>query len=207
MLNKDKIVGRVLAGYINFVVKTSKIEYIGKEEILNGDENYLAVFWHGNSYALLPLVQEFDLGVITTINQRGSYISEMCIGYGYEPLRVPDETRPGNILFQLVRKVNKDNSYHVALATDGPLGPYHQPKEFTFVLAEMTNRRVLPLSIEVKRKITLWKRWDKYVVPLPFCKMTVKFSEPVTVSKEDRLEEYKTVKENLTEILERKISK
>lgn len=200
-MNKDKLVAKILVGYSNIVMKTSKITYINEDYLTESEQKYLAVFWHEFSYCLIPTMTHERLGVITTTNQRGSYISEMCKLYGYKPLRLPDETQRGNPLFKMVRDVNKDKTFHVALATDGPIGPYRIPKDFTFVLAEMLHRDILPVTIDVKRKVCLFKRWDKYKIPLPFSKITITFNQPLSVSKTDRVENYQTISNNLTNIM------
>lgn len=204
-MEKGSIISHVLTTYIKFVEKTSRIELINKELVYNSDEKYIATFWHGLSYCLYPTIPNLKIGVITTVNERGGYIAEMCNKFGYTTFRVTDESSNSNSLFKVVRDLNNNKDKHIALATDGPLGPNHIPKDFTFVLAEMTKRKIMPVTIEVGHSIALFKRWDKFKIPLPFTKIKVKFNEPIGVEKKDRLEGYQSIKKQLTEIMEQKI--
>lgn len=204
-MKQGSILSKVLTMYIKFVGKTSRIELINPELAYNQEEKCIATFWHGLSYCLYPTIPGLKIGVITTVNDRGGYIAEMCEAFGYTPFRVADESTSGNQLFTLGRDMNNNRDKHIALATDGPLGPDHQPKDFTFVLAEMTKRKIMPVTIEVGHSIVLFKRWDNFKIPLPFTKIKVKFNQPFSVSKSDRLEGYETLKLQLTEIMEKKI--
>ena len=57
------------------------------------------------------------------------------------------------------------------------------------------------VSFKVKRKIRLVKRWDKYVIPLPFNKIEIHFHEPLEIKK-DELDE---IGEKITKELENKV--
>lgn len=202
-MKRDKLIDFGLQSYIKLIERTSKVEFENKELVFteNGDK-YLAVFWHENSYCLYPTLRGLGVAVITTSNKRGDYIANMCREYGYKPLRVPDEARADNPLFKLAREINASKDYHVALAMDGPLGPYREPKAFAFVLAEMTKRDILPVTVEVKRKLILFRRWDKFKIPLPFSHIKVTFNEPIKLSKQDRLDSYVQITDGLKKAME-----
>lgn len=204
-MNKDKIVSKILIAYIKVIRKTCRIEYENFDLIKSSENKCLATFWHGYSYCMYPLIADVDVAVITTINQRGNYIADLVEAFDGVPLRVPDESHGDNPLFKLAREMKANNDKHVALACDGPLGPQHYPKDFAFVLAEMTKRQILPITVEAKHAIVLFKRWDKFRIPLPFTKIKFKFSQPLTVEKEDRAEGYTTIRKNLTEIMEQEL--
>lgn len=204
-MNKDKIVSSVLTSYIKLVAKTSKIEIENLDLVKASDKQYLMTFWHGYSYCLYPAIPNLDMAVITTENKRGDFIADMCRAFDALPLRVPDESQGDNPLFKLAREMKTNSDKHVALACDGPLGPQHYPKDFAFVLSEMTKRPIVPLSVKSNRSIVLFKRWDKFRIPTPFSRIKVKFGQPLTVEKEDRLESYATIRESLIEAMERPI--
>ncbi len=172
--------------YIKFVYKTSKIVSTGAYQLIkdDNDEKFIVSFWHGDSYSLYPYLEGKDLYVITTATKRGDYVSMICRHFGYKPLRVPDESDGGNYLFKVKREINGSSRSNLTITLDGPLGPYHEPKSLAFITAVLTKRKVLPLTINCKRKINL-KRWDKFVIPLPFNKISLHFYDPVEVKKSD----------------------
>lgn len=188
--------------YIKLVYKTSTIVSTGAYELLAADnkEKFVVVFWHGNSYSLYPYLANHNLYVITTMNARGAYIDLICNHFGYKTIRVPDESEGGNFLFKIRREINGKEKANLTITLDGPLGPYHEPKAFPLVTALLTKRRVLPVSINCKRKLQLTNRWDNFVIPLPFNKIEVHFHNPLEVTKDEMKDDFTVIREILKSI-------
>ena len=197
-----KITTIIAIYYIKLVYKTSKIMSTGTYSLLstNNEEKFIIVFWHGDSYSLYPYLQKQNLYVITTKNGRGSYIDLICSHFGYKTIRVPDESEGGNFLFKIRKEINGENKGNLTITLDGPLGPYHEPKTFPFITALLSKRKVLPVSINCKRKIQVAKRWDKFSIPLPFNKIEVNFHNPIEVTKADLKNEFVSICEKLKSI-------
>lgn len=103
-----------------------------------------------------------------------------------------------------IRKVIKDEvKASVAITLDGPLGPFHEPKMFPFAISLFAKRRVVPLSINTQKKISLNNRWDKFIIPLPFNKINVYVHDPIEVIKEDLKNEFVQPRKNVKEIMEK----
>ena len=183
---------------------TSKIIVHGYNDVLNDDnkEKVVILFWHGDSYCLYPALIGTKLYIVTTKDRRGDYISEMCKYFGYQTIRVPDVSDGGNYLFNIGKIINKEDVSNIAISMDGPLGPYHVPKDFALVSALLTKRKVLPISINVKRKIELKRRWDNYKIPLPFNRITITFNQPIEVTKEDKKEGFVSIKNKIRVVME-----
>ncbi|NLK20637.1 MAG: DUF374 domain-containing protein [Epulopiscium sp.] len=188
----QKIISVIFIVYIRLVYATSKIELSGNGEYLksNHEEKFIFSFWHGSSYSFYPLLKGERLCVVTTKDPRGNYISNICKSFGYVPIRVPDEPSGGNFFLKIRSIIREEANSSVAITFDGPLGPFHEPKIFPFAVALFSKRRVVPLSIRVRRKISLNKRWDKFVIPFPFNEIKVCIHEPVEVNKEDLKKEF-----------------
>ena len=200
-----KITTLIAIYYIKFVYKTSKIESIGNYVYLDSTyaEKFIIVFWHGDSYCLYPYLSGQGLYVITTNNGRGDYINMICNHFGYKTIRVPDESEGGNFLFKIRRTINGPSCANVTITLDGPLGPYHMPKRFAFISAVLTKRRVLPLTINCKRKIQLKGRWDNFTIPLPFNKIQLRVYDPIEVSKKDLEHDAIYLREKVLNIMEK----
>jgi len=201
----EKFVAFIAIYYIKFVYKTSKIISLGQYTLLQSknSEKFIIVFWHGDSYCLYPYLSGQGLYVITTINGRGNYINLICNHFGYKTIRVPDASEGGNFLFKIRRQINGPSCDNLSITLDGPLGPYHQPKSFPFITAVLTKRRLLPLTINCKRKIQLKGRWDKFTIPLPFNQIQLKVYDPLEVTKKDLDNEAIAIKENVLNIMQK----
>ena len=197
---------KISIGYIKFVYKTSKVIKTGRVDLLE-QENLPGVvigFWHGDSYCAFPVLRNTGTYVITTINKRGDYIENIGKSFRYNVIRVPDESRGENHLFKIRKEINGIKKNGLAFALDGPLGPYHVPKKFVLILALLTKRKVVPASFNVKRKIRLVKRWDKYVVPLPFNKIEIYIHEPIEIKKDEIDDIGKKITEDMEKIFLKK---
>ncbi len=200
----EKIAVFFLVGYINFVYRTSKIIIYGDKEVLTQEnrEKVIALFWHGDTYCLYPALKGSKLYVAVTRDRRGDYITEICNHYGYQTIRVPDISDGGNYLFKIRDIVNNKDVSNLAISLDGPLGPYHVPKDFSFVTALLTKRKLMPVAINVKRKIEFRKRWDNYKLPLPFNEIILDFHEPIEVTSADKNEKFESIKRKVKMLME-----
>lgn len=183
----EKIFTKLSIGYIEFAFKTSKVIKSGNYDLLDSEnpERFVVGFWHGNSYCCFPVLRDTGTFILTTVTKRGDYIKNIGEHFKYNALRVPDETEGENHIFKIRRAINGAKKGTIAFALDGPLGPYHEVKKFVLLTTLLAKRRMIPVSFDVKRKIRLVRRWDKYVVPLPFNKIEVHFHDPIEITKQN----------------------
>lgn len=198
-----RTVARFYACYILFVYKSSKVIRTGNYQLLNSEEkeNFIFTFWHGDSYCLYPAVLKRKIYVLTTEDDRGNYIASLCDYFNYVPIRVPDRYTGKNLIFKIRKQIN--NQYDFAITLDGPLGPYHVPKRLPFVMALFTKNRVVPLSIKIKSKIHIKKRWDKFTIPLPFNIIDLHIHHPIRIGKEDLSNNFSLIQEKIKMTMER----
>lgn len=62
---------------------------------------------------------------------------------------------------------------------DGPRGPRFKCKPGVVLLAQMSNRPILPLAYAARRAWLI--HWDKFVLPWPFTRIAVAVGEPLRV--------------------------
>ena len=91
---------------------------------------------------------------------------------GGSALRVPDGYRAFAALKRIVQD-SYERTHSIAVALDGPLGPRHEPKKLAFYLSEHAEEEFVGISRSYSSCIPLSHRWDKYVIPLPFSKVSV----------------------------------
>ena len=83
-----------------------------------------------------------------------------------------------DVMYQSLRTVlNVKDSYEkthsIAVALDGPLGPRHEPKKLAFYLSEHAEEDFVGITVSYSSCIRLWRRWDRYVIPLPWSTVDV----------------------------------
>ena len=65
-----------------------------------------------------------------------------------------------------------------ALTPDGPKGPLHEFKPGAVMLAQLTGKPILPVSVATSRAFR-FPTWDRFELPLPFSRVVIAYGEPV----------------------------
>lgn len=74
--------------------------------------------------------------------------------------------------------------YSTTIFPDGPAGPAKTLKKGVIHIARQSRLDVVALKFQVKGCITL-SSWDKKIIPLPFAKIHVSISKPITIGPDD----------------------
>ena len=185
VLDREKIISKAFIGYLEFVSKTSKIQYEGEDERFN---NSIIGFWHGDSYGMNLAINKLtskdsDIKVVVTADKRGNYIENILKHYGSKALRMPDGIKMKGFLKELKSESKKPGGI-MAIALDGPLGPLHETKKIAPLLSNESNKNLIGIKIEYSKKISLKSRWDNYSIPLPFTKIKIRSNNFGVVNKE-----------------------
>ena len=69
---------------------------------------------------------------------------------------------------------------HVGIVADGSQGPVRRVQPGTVYLASKTGSVVLPMVWSADRCV-IFKSWDRTVLPLPFCKIVMRYGEPMKI--------------------------
>ncbi|WP_417416531.1 lysophospholipid acyltransferase family protein [Hoeflea sp.] len=140
----------------------------------------LAVFWHGKYVPLFPLAKGRNAIVITVNSFRGRVIGEICKRFGYRPVLLPTEAHAHGFP-ELVRQVKQKASL-IALALDGPTGPYHRIRSGALKLSALHGVVLAPIGVASSHKIVMGSRWDKQEAPLPFSRVVVAVGDMIDLS-------------------------
>lgn len=186
-----------------FLAYLKLVSITGRFQLINGElikDSTMVGYWHGDSYCMQLVLGEIGkdnkkINVIVTADKRGDIIEEMIKPKGARALRLPDGMKMRPFFRQLKEFAIKEEGV-LAASLDGPLGPLHEPKKLIFLLAAEAKKPVVCIHFEYKRVVRLNKRWDKYVIPLPFCKITAVVDELGIVSKDD-VREFEHIKQKL----------
>lgn len=199
----EKILSWMIRAYIELIAKTSSIKCTGQiDDRLMA--NAILGFWHQDSMGMNFLLRQMQKShhqtqIIVTADKRGNYIEGVIAKYGAKALRMPDGMRLRPFLQNLKEKAKEERA-NLCIALDGPLGPLHEPKKLGFMLAHEANKPCVLIKVEYTRKIHLYKRWDKYVIPLPFGKITFTAYYIEKVTKED-LRDFANYKQKIKDTL------
>lgn len=150
------------------------LEYLDTR-LANGQRTLL-LCWHGNYLALLALLHQHPVCVLTNRSWRGQVLSCLCHHLGLTTLELPAE--PGH-RFPLDLRQRLADQPVWATAADGPLGPAGKIKPQLLTLASHFGFTLLPLGVASRPNWRLRGRWDNMELPLLFSRVALVVSEPL----------------------------
>lgn len=183
-----RLIGAGLAVYLNVVVRTCRV--IGPAT----REQVVLAFWHEFNMLAFVVARkrrgELLHASFSTSGFRGAVITSMLKRSG-TPMRVfelpPEADRAaGRALALRMARVAESGASPI-VTPDGPFGPYRVAKPGALILARASGLPIQPWGMALRPSIRLTGRWDRQLVPLPFCRirvvegarMTIRPREPV----------------------------
>lgn len=182
--------GRLLMAYSRLVWRTSRVTLEGEAQFqaaFSGDRPVLWSMWHGT---LLPFimwgVHTFDPAdwlIISVGDPRGDVLAGMAQTIGAKLEQVDMAGNPmagGRAVLNVIRAMRAGKTSFIC--PDGPDGPAFQPKEGVFFMARKAQAQVLPVAVWARPAYHM-RRWDRYLVPLPFGRLFIVVGKPIPVSR------------------------
>jgi lipopolysaccharide heptosyltransferase II len=163
-----------------FFDKTIKKISLNKTEISNFTSIYS--FWHGNTLPLMIMNKKKKIVVMISLSKDGNLLSKIIQKFGYIIVRGSSNKNGVSAIIESVKYIKK--KYNLALAVDGPKGPYHKVKLGVIYLAKKTGIPIIPIICSSKKKIVL-QSWDKFIVPFPFSKIVQIYGKPIYIGEND----------------------
>ncbi|WP_420631098.1 lysophospholipid acyltransferase family protein [Candidatus Leptofilum sp.] len=186
--------GNALALYHRLLARTVRWQIEGRANISKAQASgrpLLWLFWHEQLSAFVTYTVRFvggDKFTIVTLggDPRGNILGNFAASLGATPYGVDMQGNPmeaGRKVLRIIQamKDGKDSF----LAPDGPDGPAFEPKAGASFLARKAEAAVIPVGGFTKAGYAL-RRWDRYLVPLPFAKLRIVFGDPIFVNKRDK---------------------
>ena len=145
-----------------------------------GDERpgTVYVLWH--SRILLSAATQADQGAHVLISEHGDgeFIARAVRRLGFGTGRGSSTRGGARALIDIVRVLRGGGD--VAVTPDGPKGPRFQVQAGCVVAASRSGADIVPVAFECSRGKRL-RSWDRFVVPAPFCRVAVRFGDPIDV--------------------------
>jgi len=177
------------------VLKQNIVPLIGKPLInsisaslsmkVTGYENYqflkergipcVIVFWHGQQFYPIYYFRNRKIAIMVSLSQDGEMQNRILTSFGYSVVRGSSSRGAVSGLIGLIRKMRE--GHDVAIALDGPRGPYHSAKEGVNYIAIKENCYVLPIACGFV-SCRQFAAWDKYILPYPMTKGLMMIGRP-----------------------------
>lgn len=149
-------------------------------------QRVIAAFWHQRLLMMPFFPRPGKTGMLVSRHRDGEIIARLIRYLAIDSVR-GSTTRGGlSALRGMVRFYREGGN--LAITPDGPQGPKHVVQPGVIELARLTGSPVFPITYGASGKRSL-STWDRFMIPLPFCRVVFIWGEPVWVPRDSKPEE------------------
>ena len=119
---------------------------------------------------------------------RGIVMNTMLESMGSGVVALPEEGKRGEAarLALDMARIGREG-LSMVVSCDGPLGPYRVAKPGVLIVARAAGIPIQPWAVSIRPAWRLKGRWDRHLVPLPFCRMRVDEGTPIAIAPREPL--------------------
>ena len=164
------------------------VSVVGAEHIrqaLDLAPSFIPVYWHQHQlFCVKHLLAQrragVKLGFLISPSVDGELGAMLVHKLGGVVIRGSSSHTGARALRDYYQALSKDN-LSPAITPDGPRGPPWKFKPGAVLLAQLSQRPIIPLAYAASRA---WQiQWDQFVIPKPFARISIAVGEPVYIPK------------------------
>lgn len=174
-------IGVLIAGYVRLISATCRVDGPAVTQ-----EQVVLAFWHEYNLAAAAAAHRLRRHQhhvsFSTQTFRGEVMTAMlaALDAGSVPLPPEGERAEAARLSLELARVGREGA-SLVISPDGPIGPYRRAKPGALIVARGAGVPIQPWAVAARPALRLGGRWDRHIVPLPFCRLRVEEAEPITV--------------------------
>ena len=156
-------------------------------------------FWHSHQFYIFYHFRGLHkYHMLVSPSKDGDLLANVGKMFGYKVVRGSSfkRTLPGTR--ECIDLLKKDSK--VVIIADGSRGPYHQVQVGSVQMSRINGAPVYAMTYDAKPKYEL-SSWDKFILPLPFSKVTLNYGPPMTVPPDADKETLRQKQNELTALL------
>lgn len=163
------------------------------------------IFWHGRSMMLSPIVCLGGMRAyaVASRHKDGRMMAKLQRLFGLKSIYGSTSEGGISVLREGVRVLRRGD-HSMCLSPDGPGGPSLRVQEGALYFAKMTGAPIIPVCYSCSHS---WfqNRWDRYLVALPFSKITCKLADPVFVDSKISQEDFEKLRKRIEDIMVKQV--
>jgi lysophospholipid acyltransferase (LPLAT)-like uncharacterized protein len=172
-----------LAGWLlRALAATWRVEVRGEDPFAAPARPLLFALWHES--ALCAAGTHSDRGVHVAVSQSrdGEHIAAVLARLGFGESPRGSSSRGGAEALRAVLRLLRAGGA-VAILVDGPRGPARVAKAGIVAAARLARVPILPVTITARPSLR-FASWDRMRLPLPFARVIVHYSEPLSIARD-----------------------
>ena len=190
----------LIYAFARAVCTTVRWRVHGLQNVEDADCGVLLCIWHGRTFLPANLMRNRGIWALFSLSNDGEAQSRIFSLLGYRVIRGSTGRGGERAAIEAIRVLRKGDM--LAITPDGPRGPAGVVQGGVLLMAKKSGAAMVPMGVSAKPRWQI-KTWDRYLVPVPFCKASIRFGEPIWFSKDATDEEMECVRQKLTEAMNR----
>ena len=185
-MNKYRLTGILLSGFIKILIKTTKYKVVQSEEAMK-QKQAIIIFWHRK---IIPTMLSTDFvekkSSLVSSSKDGDILEEVLTRF--DNLVVRGSSNKDNVksLKQILKLIK--TGFSIGIAIDGPRGPIYEPKSGALYIAMKTGLPMIPIGGYTNKKRIFKKAWDKFELPNFFSKSCYYVGDPLYFTKDSDID-------------------
>lgn len=159
------------------------------------------VFFHGRCAILSPIIRRARIHGYCVASRHKDGRMMACLQRYFGLRAIYGSTSDGGVavLRQGVRLIKEKNAA-ICIPVDGPSGPSLHLQDGALYFARMTGAPIVPCCFSASRCKFL-KRWDRFLIPKLFCKITVNIGKPIFIDSSIKGDEFEHKRQEIENIM------
>ena len=181
-MNKNKIIGIFLSGFVKILIKTTRYEVIKSKDAIK-HKQAIIVIWHRK---IIPTMLSTDFiekkASLISSSSDGDILNEILKRFNNLGIRGSSSKDGVKSLKEILKYIKQ--GFSIGIAVDGPKGPIYQPKLGALYIAMKTGLPIIPIGGYTNKKWIFKKSWDKFELPKFFSRSCYYVGDPIYFSKD-----------------------
>ena len=157
--------------------------------------------WHQQFFSAIRYFKnyrEFAPSLMISQSKDGEIIAGVAKRTGWRPVRGSSSNGGAAAMKEMIRQLRA--SRLAAHIVDGPKGPAGVVKAGAIRMAHVANAAVVPFYTAADKAWT-FNSWDRFFLPKPFSKVTLRFGEMIELEKVKDPERFERQRQQLEEVM------
>lgn len=166
---------------VSFLGNTTRLkQYPGEFHRVHGEKSqpFIAVYWHSRLLFITWYLRVYPLCAMISRHSDGALAADTFGKFGIKAVRGSTSSGGAAAFRQLFRMI--EQGWNAAITPDGPRGPSRRLQEGVISLGQISQRPIIPISFSARHAVRL-KSWDRFMVPLPFSRVSLVYGEPILI--------------------------
>ncbi len=169
---------------VKIISSTYRIRIINPEierDILKRGHIPIYASWHQRFFSGITFfASRKPISIMISQSKDGELISRIVNVLGYYPVRGSSSKRGRQALGEIQKLVQE--GYKVGHIVDGPRGPLGIVKPGLLLIARASGMPIVPVITSAEKK-WVFNSWDRFMVPKPFSRVIIRFSDEIRIPK------------------------